>query len=362
MSTVVKTLEGEIEAKLPPNLVLPQMFSSSGVASMVLAEKKNMLSSAFSSLSTRAGDSTTEAESNFLESWVSSETSPSSAERMHGELQYPVQKRMVEINKKNQEKKDIKPEAKKDEKTLVKMEGVVSADPDLGNSLVTVKCFIEPNKLVECIQKKHNKHADIVKPELGKKKEEKGVEHYRIKEKEDKKEEGLAFAKTKSKMKREKQLDTVKTKSEAKGVVEEGETKLKKKKEENLGTMERKSEKKAGVAEMMKLKKEEEEIETAKTVLEKEKAKAKAERKRKGKEKIEEEKDMWEKKTNKEEDEENGNMTVKNSGVEKKMPTWPARPEEELIIWPRGLTEMQNAYNLPIFSDENSNSWGCSIQ
>ncbi|PIA63357.1 hypothetical protein AQUCO_00200998v1 [Aquilegia coerulea] len=344
MSTVVKTLEGDIQARVPPNLLLPHMFSS-GVASMTSAEEnKYKPPSINSSLSiTKDGDYTTERSTSFKFP-VPSEISPAFAKHIPVELECPVQKPRIETEKKNQENKDIKPEVKKDEvttvilrvgmhcedcaqkikKNLVKMEGVLSADADQGNSLVTVKCVIDPNKLVDCIWKKNKKRAHIVETEPEKKQEEKDGEQG--KKNEDRKEEGVDILKFKFKKEKE-ELDTVKSKSEGKGAAEielmkkdeairiitnqekeekakakakvelkredkekidekqgigeteqlredqerireeQRKTKTKKKKEENLGSVETRSE---GSAVEIKLKKRVEESGIAKTVQEKE--------------------------------------------------------------------------------------------
>lgn len=43
--------------------------------------------------------------------------------------------------------------------------GVQTVRPDIDKNLVTVKGAIEPEKLVEFVNKKAGKHAEIVKPE-----------------------------------------------------------------------------------------------------------------------------------------------------------------------------------------------------
>ncbi|KAJ4975042.1 hypothetical protein NE237_008216 [Protea cynaroides] len=63
--------------------------------------------------------------------------------------------------------------------------GVEAADPDLKNSLVTVKGVFDPSKLVEYVYKRTGKHAVIVKQEP-EKKEEKGKEEKGAGEEKDK--------------------------------------------------------------------------------------------------------------------------------------------------------------------------------
>ncbi|CAK9144342.1 unnamed protein product [Ilex paraguariensis] len=46
-----------------------------------------------------------------------------------------------------------------------KMEGVQTVDPDMKTSLVKVKGVFEPEKLVEFVQKRAGRHAEIVKPD-----------------------------------------------------------------------------------------------------------------------------------------------------------------------------------------------------
>ncbi|KAK3223707.1 hypothetical protein Dsin_010732 [Dipteronia sinensis] len=50
-------------------------------------------------------------------------------------------------------------------KNIVRMEGVFSVEPDMGNSQVTVKGVFDPPKLVEIITKRLGKHVEIVKEE-----------------------------------------------------------------------------------------------------------------------------------------------------------------------------------------------------
>ncbi|PIA63355.1 hypothetical protein AQUCO_00200997v1 [Aquilegia coerulea] len=128
MSTVVKTLEGEIPAKVPPNSLFPRMFSSSVALTTLAEENKNMLSSSYSSLGiTRDEDYTTKGSTSF-ESSVSSETSPAFGEQ-------------VEIEEKNEENKDIKPEVKNDEVTTVVLKVNISC---------CEKC---PQKVKKCLEK-----------------------------------------------------------------------------------------------------------------------------------------------------------------------------------------------------------------
>ncbi|KAF5203146.1 hypothetical protein FRX31_007267, partial [Thalictrum thalictroides] len=151
----------------------------------------------------------------------------------------------VDFEMKNQENKDIKPKVKKDEVTtvvlkvymhceacaqkikenLVNMEGVLTADADQEKNLVTVKCAIDPNKLVDRILEKNHKHAVIVKPEPEKKQEKKDVELGTVETKYEGK--GAAAIKLKNKDKEKQGLGE--TRSEGKGSVE---IKLKKKVEE----------------------------------------------------------------------------------------------------------------------------------
>ncbi|KAK2636840.1 hypothetical protein Ddye_031632 [Dipteronia dyeriana] len=65
-------------------------------------------------------------------------------------------------------------------KNIVRMEGVFSVEPDMGNSQVTVKGVFDPPKLVETIGKRLGKHAEIVKEEQVKK--ERSIEFRRDRE------------------------------------------------------------------------------------------------------------------------------------------------------------------------------------
>ncbi|XP_014500166.1 heavy metal-associated isoprenylated plant protein 7-like isoform X2 [Vigna radiata var. radiata] len=58
-------------------------------------------------------------------------------------------------------------------KRIQRMKGVESADPDLKNSVVSVKGVYDPEKLVEYVYKRTGKHAVIVKLEAEKKEEKK---------------------------------------------------------------------------------------------------------------------------------------------------------------------------------------------
>ncbi|KAF5207075.1 hypothetical protein FRX31_003338 [Thalictrum thalictroides] len=292
----------------------PISFSPSVASRTFADENKYMLNSSI----TRGG-------STCFKLPVPSEVSPAFAEHM------PVELPRVDFEMKNQENKDIKPEVKKDEvttvvlrvsmhcedcaqkikKNLVKMEGVLTADADQGNSLVTVKCDIDPNKLVDCIWKKTKKRAVIVKTEPEKKQEEKVVEPGKKKEELDTvetkserkgaaeiKDEVIRITinqekeeKEKPKAKVELKREDMKKIEEKHGIEEtelrregqerikeeERRIKLKKKKEENLGTVETRSEGKGAVE--IKFKKKVEEIGIANTEQEKEE-KAKAEFKR----------------------------------------------------------------------------------
>ncbi|XP_042503523.1 heavy metal-associated isoprenylated plant protein 7-like [Macadamia integrifolia] len=124
------------------------------------------------------------------------------------ELLSPIPKPPAEDPKKDDKKEEVKPEEKKEEpqviivvlkvhmhceacaqeirKRIQRMKGVEAADPDLKNSLVTVKGVFDPPKLVEYVYKRTGKHAKIVKQEPEKKEEEKGKEE----KKEEKKGEG----------------------------------------------------------------------------------------------------------------------------------------------------------------------------
>lgn len=103
------------------------------------------------------------------------------------ELISPLPKK-DEGEKKKPEEKENKPEEKKKDKepavvttvlrvhlhcdgcaqsvkkTILKMKGVQSVEPDLKNHTVTVKGTVDPNKLVEYLHRKTRKHVEIVPP------------------------------------------------------------------------------------------------------------------------------------------------------------------------------------------------------
>ncbi|KAK2644155.1 hypothetical protein Ddye_019350 [Dipteronia dyeriana] len=62
-------------------------------------------------------------------------------------------------------------------KSIVRMKGVFSVEPDMSNSQVTVKGVFDPPKLVEIIKKRLGKHVEIVKEEQVKK--ERNIEFQR---------------------------------------------------------------------------------------------------------------------------------------------------------------------------------------
>ncbi|TXG56020.1 hypothetical protein EZV62_017333 [Acer yangbiense] len=66
-------------------------------------------------------------------------------------------------------------------KSIVRMEGVFSVEPDMGKSQVTVKGVFDPPKLVEIITKRLGKHVEIVKEEQVKK-EQRNIEFHKDRE------------------------------------------------------------------------------------------------------------------------------------------------------------------------------------
>ncbi|KAK2438998.1 heavy metal-associated isoprenylated plant protein [Trifolium repens] len=127
------------------------------------------------------------------------------------ELLSPIPKPPSEEEKKTEEKEKPKPEEEKKEEPKIsimvlkvhmhceacsqeikrrieKIKGVESAEPDLKNSLVTVKGVIESDKLVEYVYKRTGKQAVIVKQEEEKKEEAKETKEEEKKTEENEKE------------------------------------------------------------------------------------------------------------------------------------------------------------------------------
>ncbi|KAL3835722.1 hypothetical protein ACJIZ3_010458 [Penstemon smallii] len=91
----------------------------------------------------------------------------------HVELIFPKPKKEEKKEKKKPEGKVIEVElkvylhcegcAKEIKNCIHKMEGVKTVDPDMGKNLVTVKGTMDPKKLVEFIDKRGGRRAEIVK-------------------------------------------------------------------------------------------------------------------------------------------------------------------------------------------------------
>lgn len=96
-----------------------------------------------------------------------------------GEKKKPEEKEKEKENKPEEKKKDKEPAvittvlrvhlhcdgcAQSVKKTILKMKGVQSVEPDLKNHTVTVKGTVDPNKLVEYLHRKTRKHVEIVPP------------------------------------------------------------------------------------------------------------------------------------------------------------------------------------------------------
>ncbi|WVZ18176.1 hypothetical protein V8G54_005498 [Vigna mungo] len=103
--------------------------------------------------------------------------------------------------------------ARKVRRSLKGFPGVESADPDLKNSVVSVKGVYDPEKLVEYVYKRTGKHAVIVKLEA-EKKEEKKEEKVEEVEKKEEVEKDKTGEGEENKEKKEEEEAKVETKAE----------------------------------------------------------------------------------------------------------------------------------------------------
>ncbi|XP_047179009.1 heavy metal-associated isoprenylated plant protein 7-like isoform X2 [Vigna umbellata] len=106
-------------------------------------------------------------------------------------------------------------------KRIQRMKGVESADPDLKNSMVSVKGVYDPEKLVEYVYKRTGKHAVIVKLEAEKKEEKKEEKVEEVEKKEEVEKEKKSGEGEENKEKKEEEAKGETKAEEADNVVPE---------------------------------------------------------------------------------------------------------------------------------------------